>query len=210
MTGLEFIVLFVVCSAVAIMFLALAFYFGNINLFDFIKQASKDMPQQYYDEHFSIYDVAPTKVCILRVPATGFEAQVTQFAYFWNGHIAFINNGQIVYTIDSKEAIEPEDPLAVVRGDDTYVIKVITHGQKLTQNTKMDTLVAQNAILRGEIKDMQATFKDMLMKYGETIRESRKSLNWNPQQSFGSPGYGGYRRPFFGIGGNENEGENYD
>jgi hypothetical protein len=207
MAGLEIVVLFVVCGAVATMIFALALYFSNINIFQIWKQMSKEMPQQYYNEYFTLYDVSPTKICILRVPETGFEAQITQFALFWNGHVAFVNNGQIVYTVDDKVAIEPDDPLAFVRGDDTYVIKVVTHGEKVIQNAKMDTLVAQNAILRGEIKEMQTTLKDALVKYGETMREGRKSLNWNPQTGFSS-GYSpfGYRRPFFG-GGNEEGGE---
>jgi hypothetical protein len=205
--GLEIVVLFVVCGAVATMILALALYFTNINIFQVWKQATKEMPQQYYNEHFTLYDVSPTKICILRVPETGFEAQVTQFALFWNGHVAFVNNGQIVYTVDDKKSIEPDDPLAFVRGDDTYVIKVITHGEKVIQNMKMETLMAQNSILRGEVKEMQVSLKDALVKYGETMRESRKSLNWNPQSGFGG-GYSplGYRRPFFGGGGGGDEG----
>lgn len=183
-------------STLLIAILSLIMMFYNINPFKMLKSAGKSKPLQAYDEQYEIHEVEPSKVVILRIPETGFETPVTSFAYFWNGQVAMFNGDELVYAVDNKRQLEPEDELSILRGDDICIINVVTDGYKAKMADKLKLMEIERAILKSQVEDYNKSVEDSIIKYGHSTKEARKAIGW-------SSGYSQipqYRRPWTGLG----------
>lgn len=189
--------LFFICVVGVIILYSLIFL--NINIFEAFKQSAKDIGLTVKDEFWQVHDISPTKVIIGRVPETGYEFQIYKFAYAWNGKIALLDfEDNIQYIVNNKHELQMDDELSILRGDDTYVLNIITHGYKLQQHERVNNLIVQNALLKEQNKNLMKMTEENLLAFGNTLRESKKAINWNANTGTAPPFGLNRRLPFMG------------